>query len=217
MLNEEQIAFLESTGCHEIEMGVQELDYTLNKNILRRKIDLEHLKKIIKKIQKTKIIMVVDIMLGLPTQKEKNLIEMINFFNENRINLPMLFWTRYYPKTEIIDIAIKEGALKNEGCDKVDASSSFAIKGSTYNLQFAKIGNLFFLCCLLPKWLVRWMVKKRSYEYFPPALLKFFFHIFCLYPRVNFLWALKRKRRNLYFIHRHHFYFYYLYKWLIIR
>ena len=154
-------------------------------------------------------------MLGLPTQKEENLIDMVNFFNENRIDLPMLYWLRYYPKTEIIDIAIKEGALKDEGCDKVDSSSSFVIKGSTYTYRFAKIGNLFFLCCILPKWLVRLMVEKRIYEYFPPVLLKFFFHNFCIFPKLYFLWLLGIKRRRLFFIHRKGFYLHYLCKWLI--
>lgn len=216
ILDEEKIDLLESTGCSEVEMGIQDLDPALNKRILKRNINLKHFKNVIKKIQKSKIVLIAGIMLKIPTQKEQNLIEMVNFFNENRIQFPVptLYWTRYYPRTEIIDIAIKEGALQNKKCDEFDSSSAFYIRGSTYNPRFAKIGNLFFLCCILPNWLIRLIVKKRIYEYFPPVLLKFFFYTFCISPKLEFLWLLGRKKRRLYFIRRKDFYLYYLWKWL---
>lgn len=216
-LSEEKICLLESSGCNEVEMGVQELDPVLNKNILKRNMDLKQLKKIIKRMQKTKIIVAVDIMLGLPTQNEKNLINMVNFLNDNRVDSLFLFWLRYYPKTEMIDIAIKHSALENEILDKTNfiCPSPFNIRGSTFNPQFARIANLFYLCLILPKRMIKIIVWGKVYRYFPPVIFKFFFFNFCIFPRLYFIRKLLgKKRTRTFIINRKRFYLYYLYQWL---
>jgi len=212
IMDEEKIDLLENNGCHEVGLGIQDLDPGINRTILRRNIKLEHLKRIIKKMQKTKILVTIYIMLGLPTQKEKNLMDMINFFNENRVDFTALFWTRYYPETEIIDIAIREGALQKNEFDKLN-SCAFYLRGSTYNPRFAKLGNLFFLCCLLPKCLIRLIVKKRIYEYFPPTLFTFFFSR-CIELKMIFQRLLGIRKKRLYFFNRRLFYLYHFRKWL---
>jgi anaerobic magnesium-protoporphyrin IX monomethyl ester cyclase len=213
ILDEERIDLLEESGCCETEIGIQELDHNLNKNILKRNIDTEHLKTIIKKAQKVRIRLWADIILGLPTQKEKNLIDMVNFFNENRISVPQIFWIRYYPKTEMVNIAMKEGILQDKECNEPDSCGAFYVRGSAYNPRFAKIGNLFYLCCLLPKWLVRLMVKKRVYEYFPPALFKAFFSNI-IDAKIFIMWYFGLGKQRIYFGKRRLYYLHYFWKWL---
>jgi len=216
VMNEEKIALLESSGCHEVEMGIQDLDVTLNKNILKRNMDLKHLKNVIKGLQKAKIITYGDIMLGLPTQKEQNLINMADFLNENKVSFTMVFWLRYYPKTEIIDIAAQTGALSQNDYEKLNCSYSFVTRGSTYNHQFAKVANLLYLSLLLPRWLMKFIIKNKVYECFPPLVFKAPFNA-SLMLRVAFLFFLGRIKRDEIFLAKSRFYLHHLCKWITAR
>ncbi|MFA5153102.1 MAG: B12-binding domain-containing radical SAM protein, partial [Clostridia bacterium] len=217
IMDEEKIALLEESGCNSVEMGVQDTDADINKNILKRKIDLGHLKKVIRGLRKAKISIFNDIILGLPTQKEHNLIETVSFFNENRIDHPMLYWLRYYPRTEIVGIAMKEGALSPDKYEMLEgASCSFFIGGSTYNPRIARIANLFYLCCILPGWLMSLIIRKKAYRYFPPLSLRFYLDEVIAVKRY-FLQLLGLKKKRIYFAGKTPVYLHYFFKWLTIR
>ncbi len=216
LMDEEKLDLLEKTGCSEVEMGVQDLDPSVNKNILRRSLDVTHLKQVIKRMHKAKIIIQADIMLGLPTQKEKNVLDMVNFFNENRIDYPMVFWMRYYPKTDMIDIALKEGALEKGELNRLGDSCAFYVKGSTYNPRFAKIANLYYLSCLLPSGMIKFIINKKLYSFFPPVVLKYFFNTYII-NKIALQVVFKYRKRGIFFVSRLPIYTYYFLKWLKIR
>ena len=216
MINEEKIAILESSGCHEVEIGVQDLDASINRDILKRNVDLNHLKNVIKSLRKAKILIYGDIILGLPNQKEQNLIDMANFFNENRLDFPMVFWLRYYPKTEIIDIAAKTGALSQNDYAKLNYSYSFYVRGSTYNPRFTKLANLFYLCSLLPSQLMKFIIKNKIYECFPPLLYRFTLSGIII-TKIKVLWSLRFRKRGYYFAERAQFYLHYFLEWIMVQ
>lgn len=217
LMDEERIAVLSDSGCGKVEMGVQDLDVSLNKNILRRHMDLEHLKNVIKGLHKAKISILFDIIVSLPTQKEKNLLDMADFLNENRVDLPMIFWMRYYPQTEIINIALKEGILSQDDCRSLtNCSRSFYTYGSTYNPQIAKLVKLLYLCCLLPPSIIRFIIKHKLYRYFPPILARYFL-LNALFIKMRLLSSLKIKKETRFFSNRTLFYLHYLFRWATTR
>ena len=214
-MDEEKIDILEKSGCCEVEIGVQSLSTTLNTNILKRSMNLKQFKKVINRFQKTKIRVLVDIILGIPTQKEEHLFEMVDFFSKNKIDGPFLFWLRYYPKTDIIDIAVKEGVLLAEECDEINLAQAFYVKGSTYNNIFAKIAILISLSCLLPGYLIRLMARRKVYKYFFPGPFNFLLGSGIRLKQFILIF-LGIKRKRIYFSHRFRFYFYYFWKWIYI-
>lgn len=167
-VSKESLALLKNAGCCEIEIGVQSLNPEIRKTILNRNVETEDIRKAINMIKNEGISVVADNIVGLPDQTEKDIIEMATFYNENRVNRIYFFWLRCYPSTPITELAKQRGLISDIEYEEIMSghiTRPFSRGGSTATKDWLGFQFLIFISQLLPKGIVNWLIKKKSYKY----------------------------------------------------
>ncbi len=173
-VNELTVELLEKAGCATVQMGVQTMNENTRKMILQRYGSNEQLKRAVGLLIKSKIWLITDNILGLPGQENSELMELLKFYNENRVDQINIYWLRYFPKTEIVDIAKRGGFLNDgqiENLEECVSSKRFTSGGDTFNKNESKIGSLILLTQVLPKGVVDFLVRRKLYKLSPPINL----------------------------------------------
>lgn len=170
-VNEEVVTLLKSAGCQTIDMGIQTISEDLRRRYLRREDSNEQIKTAIQLFRKEKIFTHLDIMFGFPGQGEEEALDIARFFNKHKPSLMSVFWLRYYPKIDIVEIAKEEGLITDQDIENIEEgkeASLFLIGyGISYNKNLAKIANLIFISYLIPSNLFNFIINYKLYRYFP--------------------------------------------------
>ncbi len=169
-VTEEIVQILEDIGCWEVEMGIQTLNPWVKKEILKRPENKEDIARAIDLFRKSKIRIVVDVIFGLPQLNEKDYNELINFFIEHTPSKIQTFWLRYYPKTTIIDSALKYNMISSEDVENIEngiISRAAASGGSGTDKKYEKYQTALTLLPYLPKKLTQNFVEKNWMRFLP--------------------------------------------------
>jgi anaerobic magnesium-protoporphyrin IX monomethyl ester cyclase len=184
-VKESAVKYLKSAGCCEIEIGVQTMNEKISYEVLNRYVSKDKIKQAIEIIQKEKISVVVDNILGLPGQEQQDILELVDYYNQYRVNRIYAFWLRYYPGVKITQWAKDQGILNSQQYEDImdgKASRPFSRGGDTTNKDLTKLQGLFFLIAFSPKKLITWLAQKNRYKYLPvflsPAILAAFTSLF---------------------------------------
>ena len=119
-LTPEVVRMLEQSGCREINIGVQTIWEETRRNYLKRGDTNRQIVDAIDAIRDSSIFLGVGNILDLPGQSTEEMLDLAAFYTEHRVDQPIVSFLRYYPKTEIIDIALKEGLLCPEQVEKIE-------------------------------------------------------------------------------------------------
>lgn len=111
---------LADAGCVSVQLGIQSLSETTCKEILDRPSKNSSIIKAITSLKECGVVVQVDHMLGIPDDTVKIQKNNLLFYNKYRPNIITVFWLTYYPKTSIIDIALKRGILCDEDIAKIE-------------------------------------------------------------------------------------------------
>ncbi|MFH1507434.1 MAG: radical SAM protein [Candidatus Omnitrophota bacterium] len=174
--DEDVIGALTDAGCSTVNIGIQTIDANTRKVLLNRPENNTQIIKSIQLLRKTNIFVYSNIMLGIPGQDEKELLDNLYFCNRYKIDIPATYWLRYYPKTKIIDILKEKSLLSGEVIKNIESGaiySPYAMHGSTYNKEMAKIGNLILMSGIIPCKLMDIIIKYRLYRFLPSRNLLF--------------------------------------------
>lgn len=180
-INEEVSDILASAGCINVQMGIQSLSERTCLQVLNRRSSNAQIKTAIDCLRKNRIMVQVDHMLGIPGDTIENQEESIHFYNANRPNLIDIFWLTYYPKTTIVEQAVKEGIIGQREIEMIEqgkrlGSGSLLTGGSMSDpAPYYSISFLLGWLPLLPAWLVSAMVASRAYRLF--RVKNYFFSI----------------------------------------
>lgn len=144
-VSEEKIRLLEDAGCTRVEMGVQILNPEIKRTVLKRRETRQTIERVIRLFRASKIRIEVDVILGVPLMREEDYIELAECFNHTKPTSIHTFWLRYYPSTEIVDIAKQHGVLSDEDIVKIESgepSVSSILGGSTKDKRLEKYQTL---------------------------------------------------------------------------
>jgi len=175
-VDEETIELLTDAGCGAVNMGIQTINTDTRKRLLGRSETNEQIQKAMNLLARTNIFVYTNIMLGLPGQTEEELLENLEFCNKYKADIPAIYWLRYYPGTRIVETARNAGLLSKQEVLAIEESAEYnpyAMKGSTYQKDMAKIGNLILVSNLLPERFVNFLTKHRLYRFAPARNLLF--------------------------------------------
>jgi uncharacterized Fe-S cluster-containing radical SAM superfamily protein len=171
-LNREKVEALRASGCVHIQIGVQSLQKEICKNILHRNSNNAKTAEVINMLRDAGIIVHVDHMLGIPDDTLGAQEESILFYNENRPNIISVFWLTYYPQTPIIEISKQKGILSESDINSIN-EGAIQSKGSLHSGGSMKDPSLYYGTALLlhyipllPKFLVRFLVRTKLYKLF---------------------------------------------------
>lgn len=183
---EETVSLLESANCTSIGMGVQTLDAKVRKDILHRDYANEDVVKIIKAFKGTQIYTGIDIIAGLPTEDDESLLVGARFINDVKPDFVFVPWLRFYPKTEIAEIALAKGVIDKKLYQEATLSKNSARVtdgGSTFRKSGARITNFMMLSAVLPTPVFKIFDKFGLYRFLPV------FNLYPLHQIFMFLWC----------------------------
>lgn len=83
--------------------------------------------------------------------QEEEYKELADCFNKVKPTSIHTFWLRYYPSTEIVEIAKKHKILSNDEIEKIERgepSTSSILGGSTIDNEIGKVSNLTYFFAL---------------------------------------------------------------------
>ena len=133
--DEDIAGWLRDAGCKWAQMGIQTLDENYKKQELFRNEANEDIIKALDLMKKYKINSKVDYILGLPGEPKQAQDTALEFFKCHTPTLIETYWTSYFPKTELMNRAIKEGLLNNEQLEDICEGRELNLYRKSDNLQ----------------------------------------------------------------------------------
>lgn len=190
---------LTDSGCFLLMFGLQSASEKTRINILRRFESNKEVEKAASDCHRALLNFSIDHIFNIPTEGLREYEEAISFYNKLRPSIINAYWLQYFPGTEIIQTAIKEGIIKksmvqeiNEG--RTSTSLVVGIGGSdnfSPQLLYGNFQFFFMLLPIIPKWLMEKIIEKKLYltRFNPPLILNI---------GIKFLVNLKQKRAYVY-------------------
>ncbi|MFA6450604.1 MAG: radical SAM protein [bacterium] len=111
--NKEIVTLLKDTGCFQIKCGVQSVNPVLSKEIFNRNLNLDKIRKTVRDVKESGIIIKLDFIIGVPTETEQDLRETADFIREVAPDDIFLYFLEYYPGARIIEYALANGYITN--------------------------------------------------------------------------------------------------------
>jgi anaerobic magnesium-protoporphyrin IX monomethyl ester cyclase len=173
IVTEEYAELLRESGCVKIDLGVQTINAEKRRDIYHRTETTEQIRNSIETLKKKGVVAAAENIINFPGETEADLLEMAEFYNRTRPDILKVFWLRYFPGTEIVDIAAGKGVLTEKDVADINSGNemgSITIGGSTAKLQ-KKFYFLFIISQLLPRGLVDFIIRKRLYRFFPSSAI----------------------------------------------
>ncbi len=184
---------LADSGCDAVEMGIQSGSEQLRLDIMHRNTKDEKVVQAMKALREAGIRTTVDIIIGLPSETRQDLDNTVRLLAEGNPWHLYAFWLRYYPSTEILQIAKERkllSAAQIEYLEK-DRHTRGHIAGGTELEKDAlsrRYHAFIVLLPLLPRALVRFCVERGLIRFFPAWLNPFLL--------VNLTKMIKRDKYN---------------------
>jgi len=169
-IDEEMVSNLAKAGCYTIIFAIESGNYNLRKNLLRRNISDQSILEAKRLLDKHKIRLCVEDMLGLPGEKFENALET---FYLNRKLSPGYAWASIfqpYPRTDLYEYCLAYGYI-DKGFQNIKSYHTKSLlrlerKGEFENLhKLFAIGVNFFFISVLIKLLVK-LPLNRIYNVF---------------------------------------------------
>ena len=173
LVTERRVALLKKAGCSEIRLGIQTLNPDIRKNILHRDETNGAIEKAISCLKKNEIKVVTENILGLPLEKDSDVIEMMRFYNVNRPTRNHYFWLRYYPGLEIE--TYKEILGTESGMP--ESAKAFTQGGDTYQTANRRLITALHILPFLPMRIVKFIIDHKIWESFPAMIPLWFFNL----------------------------------------
>lgn len=195
-----QIAkLLAGSGCYLLMFGLQSASEKTRFDILKRYETNQEIEKAARDCHQAGLNFSIDHIFNIPTEGLKEYEEALVFYNKLRPTIINAYWLQYFPGTEIIQTAIKEGIIKksmvkeiNEG--RTSTSLVVGIGGKDDfdpQLVYRNFQFLFMLLPVLPQKLVNKIIEKKLY-------LAPFHPLMIINVGVKFFVSLLNKREKVY-------------------
>ncbi len=169
-INDKKVKYLSNMALCEVQIGVQSFNSNINKQIFNRHHSIETVEKAITLFKKYNIRCVVDNIIGVFTETEKDWFNMAEFYNKNRPTKINLFWLKFFPKVAITEWARENNLLKKSEyesiMDGISCADLFANSG-VLEKDSAKLNLFIRLMLKLPKGFVSFILRRRLYRFFP--------------------------------------------------
>jgi radical SAM superfamily enzyme YgiQ (UPF0313 family) len=172
-IDEEIAKALKDAGCWRVQIGIQTLNERIRREILQRNETNEDIDRGLSALDKYGVGYSVDIIFGLPTQTEDDLIEIAHFFNGRSGCVRITpFFLEYLPNTDLLDWSYKNGYIDDDDLKRINSGgdehylSSGSIRDKERLQLYQSYQILYRLMPTTPKIIVDFMLKHRLYRIF---------------------------------------------------
>lgn len=174
-IDKEKVRLLVDGGCAVINLGIQTIDENTRRDFLHRFGSNEDVVNAIEMLKQTKIFLFTNFIFGLPNQEINELKRIVLFCISHKTDFHDVNWLRYYPKTEILNIAEAKGIITQEFVENINASTEFspyAHGGHGFTAERSKLRNLIFISHFLPAAITRSLLSLGVYRFLPSFNLR---------------------------------------------
>ncbi len=168
LIDAEVLSLLKKAKCTKVKIGVQTPIEKIRKDICKRNETNKLIRKIVNEIKKQKIMVEIDHIFGLPSEKAEDYKQGLEFYIGLKPNIFSSFWLQYYPNTEIIEIGKKFGDVDDESINKIikgDIRYGDTMKKRKSNPELLAISRFMCWIPLLPQNFSRFLLKKNLYPF----------------------------------------------------
>jgi len=180
-VSEKALASLKAAGCREIEIGIQSWDRDVREVVFNRRISDVDMERAMVLIKEFRINLITGDLLGYPGQQDEHIFKAVQMYSAIKPDRSYIFILKYYPNTLITKRAIKDGFINKADYERIldGFYGKYLTKdGDMTDRKVVQFLSLFLLARLLPKILIKLILKNRIYRYFPtcltPALISIF-------------------------------------------
>ena len=117
-VDEEIIKTMKKAGCEEVTFGVESGSERIRNEIIGKNLKTETIKTAFDLCRKYRILTNAFLMIGFPTETKEDIIETINFYKGNYVNIIGVHITLPLPGSKIFELALKEGQISFEIIDR---------------------------------------------------------------------------------------------------
>ncbi len=172
-IDEDVARALKESGCHRIQFGIQSLNEETRRKYLLRPETNEQIEKALRICDKAGLEYSCDHMFGLPGESEDDQIKAARFYNTlKNCTRITCFWTTYFPKTALVDVAKSRNAISDSDIEKINNAQAgyYYCEGAVRDKQLIKTFKnyqvLFRIMPILPERLVDFILNHRIQRYF---------------------------------------------------
>lgn len=132
--DEERAQWLAQARCYWIGVGIQSGSEQHRREILNRHEKNSDIIKTCAAIKKYKMLVSIDHIMELPYESEQTIEESYRLYKRISPDLASVGYLLYFPKTQIIDHAIRQGILKESDRDKINRGEYPQYSRAEFNL-----------------------------------------------------------------------------------
>lgn len=183
-LNLKIAKLLKKSGCYFLLFGIQSASEKTRKETLHRFESNAQIAKAAQNCHQANLKFSIDHIFNIPGEGLPEYKEAIEFYYRLNPTIINAYWLQYFPKTEIVNIALKHKLLKKTDVKKIEhgltnTSLVVGIGGKDSfdpTLTYSNIQFYFMLMPLLPKKLNQLIIKKQWYlaHFKSPLILNIF-------------------------------------------
>ena len=111
-LDENLIKLMRASGCEYIDVAIESGCERVLKNIIKKPLDLEHAKKMVRAAKREGIYVTANFIIGFPTETWDEIRETIKFAEDINVDYVKLFAAIPLRNTKLWDLCEKEGIFK---------------------------------------------------------------------------------------------------------
>lgn len=170
---------LKKANCFQVCIGVQSPTARVREEIFNRHEKDATISRALSLYKERRIRCSVDNIIGYPDQTTEELKNLVRFYAGGTVfGRVATFWLLYHPGTDIVDIAIKRGALSLSDIENIPREPDFTantIQGARHSKEYRRFHLLVLATHFLPKSAIEWLLKNNHYRRIPlinPSLIE---------------------------------------------
>ncbi|MFH1397324.1 MAG: radical SAM protein [Candidatus Omnitrophota bacterium] len=165
-LSGETAELLKKANCREMGIGVESLNENTCK-LINRITEKSLIDRSLKILKNNKIVSIAENILGLPGEKEKDILDLVGFYNKNRPDLILFSWLKVFPGTEMLRILKARGLISQTALQNLISGkdNSLALGGNYASVsEFRRSACLLVLLPFLNKKVVSFLAKVNIFK-----------------------------------------------------
>lgn len=222
MLTPEVVKMLEGANCATVNMGVQTISERIKKEVLFRHETNDSVQSAIGAFRDSSVRLLANIILGLPGQDERELLEIARFFNENKVYVVLIFSLLFFPGAEIVEKARECGLLDQEAVERLEMEpediNTISEAGRLLSPAWQAHASLIMLSPYLPKKFFLFLSQKRRFLKIPGFMERFLcFYFLGLVPLTRTIFKRGKKGPSYWPLSPLLYYLFFLRRWTASR
>lgn len=180
-MDEDIAKALKEAKVHRVQLGIQSMNPKTRREVLKRYETNEQIMKCFNALDKYKVNYSVDHIFGLPGETEEDLVAATKVYAKLKsCSRVTVFWLTYFPKTDMVDIALKAGLIGEKDIESIENGNEPTYQTEEGSVRDEKLKDtfknyqlLFRVIPILPEFVVNFILGHKLQRYFKYLPRKF--------------------------------------------